>query len=247
MAPAAGASMLEDLADRALRSEFEPVICLEAPEAVEFRAACCAPTAQHLPAAQRRAVRHPRAAGHGGTPRRASRCRCRAAPDARRRRTSTRRRPGAARGHAGRTHARNSRSSSRTYAADCRAGRGCAVGADRWEARLRDQRTGRVGEDTGDDRSRTGLGRATLDSCRPSRTAAPCPCSSARWDTCGSPIRSKTGRVSPGTVSYGPRGMTDAQPHRPVHRVAVKVIARHPSHLAALITPDAMTPIEAQG
>jgi hypothetical protein len=30
--------------------------------------------------------------------------------------------------------------------------------------------------------------------------------------------------------------MTDAQPHRPVHRVAVEVIARHPSHLAALIT-----------
>jgi hypothetical protein len=35
MEPAAGASTIEDLADRALRSEFEPVICLEAPEAVE--------------------------------------------------------------------------------------------------------------------------------------------------------------------------------------------------------------------
>jgi hypothetical protein len=35
MEPAAAASMLEDLADRALRSEFEPVLCLEAPEAVE--------------------------------------------------------------------------------------------------------------------------------------------------------------------------------------------------------------------
>ena len=35
MAPAAGAALLEDLADRALCSEFEPVICLEAPEAVE--------------------------------------------------------------------------------------------------------------------------------------------------------------------------------------------------------------------
>jgi hypothetical protein len=35
MEPAAAAAMLEDLADRALRSEFEPVICLEAPEAVE--------------------------------------------------------------------------------------------------------------------------------------------------------------------------------------------------------------------
>jgi hypothetical protein len=35
MESAAAASMIEDLADRALRSEFEPVICLEAPEAVE--------------------------------------------------------------------------------------------------------------------------------------------------------------------------------------------------------------------
>ena len=35
MDPAAAAALLEDLADRALRSEFEPVLCLEAPEAVE--------------------------------------------------------------------------------------------------------------------------------------------------------------------------------------------------------------------
>jgi conjugative relaxase-like TrwC/TraI family protein len=35
MDPAAAAAMLEDLADRALRSEFEPMVCLEAPEAVE--------------------------------------------------------------------------------------------------------------------------------------------------------------------------------------------------------------------
>jgi hypothetical protein len=39
-------------------------------------------------------------------------------------------------------------------------------------------------------------------------------------------VRSGTARVE----------MTDAQPHRPVHRVAVKGIARHPPHLAALIT-----------
>src|SRR6266487_3341831 len=31
----AAAALLEDLADRALRSEFEPVLCLEAPEAVQ--------------------------------------------------------------------------------------------------------------------------------------------------------------------------------------------------------------------
>ena len=35
MDPAAAASLLEDLADRALASEFEPVICLEAPELAE--------------------------------------------------------------------------------------------------------------------------------------------------------------------------------------------------------------------
>ena len=35
MEPAAAAALLEDLADRALRSEFEPVECLEAPEPVE--------------------------------------------------------------------------------------------------------------------------------------------------------------------------------------------------------------------
>jgi conjugative relaxase-like TrwC/TraI family protein len=35
MDPAAAAARLEDLADRALSSEFEPVVCLEAPEAVQ--------------------------------------------------------------------------------------------------------------------------------------------------------------------------------------------------------------------
>jgi conjugative relaxase-like TrwC/TraI family protein len=35
MDPAAAAALLEDLADRALRSEFEPVTCLEAPELAE--------------------------------------------------------------------------------------------------------------------------------------------------------------------------------------------------------------------
>jgi hypothetical protein len=35
MDPAAAAALLESLADRALRSEFEPVVCLEAPEPAE--------------------------------------------------------------------------------------------------------------------------------------------------------------------------------------------------------------------
>jgi hypothetical protein len=38
MAPAAAAELLEDLADRALASEFEPVACLEAPELVNVPA-----------------------------------------------------------------------------------------------------------------------------------------------------------------------------------------------------------------
>ena len=52
--PAAAASMIEDLADRALRSEFEPVLCLEAPEAVRGAAQLAARRrAQRLPAARR--------------------------------------------------------------------------------------------------------------------------------------------------------------------------------------------------
>jgi hypothetical protein len=35
MDPAAAAALLEDLADRALRGDFERVICLQAPEAVQ--------------------------------------------------------------------------------------------------------------------------------------------------------------------------------------------------------------------
>ena len=42
--PAAAAALLEDLADRALRSEFEPVLCLEAPSRLRCRAACAART-----------------------------------------------------------------------------------------------------------------------------------------------------------------------------------------------------------
>ena len=44
MDPGAAAVLLEDLADRALASEFEPVACLEAPEPTRCRPACCAPT-----------------------------------------------------------------------------------------------------------------------------------------------------------------------------------------------------------
>jgi hypothetical protein len=53
--PDAAAALLEDLADRALRSEFEPVLCLEAPEPVE------------VPASLRRADGRSIYQRHGGT------------------------------------------------------------------------------------------------------------------------------------------------------------------------------------
>ena len=53
--PAAAAALLEDLADRALRSEFEPVACLEAPEPAE------------VPRSLRRADGHSVYQRHGGT------------------------------------------------------------------------------------------------------------------------------------------------------------------------------------
>jgi hypothetical protein len=56
MDPAAAAALLEDLADRALASEFEPIICLEAPELAEARQACGAPTAAASTSATARAT-----------------------------------------------------------------------------------------------------------------------------------------------------------------------------------------------
>ena len=105
--PAAAAALLEGLADRALRSEFEPVACLEAPEPGRGAGQSAARgRAQHLPAARRRAVRHARAAVHRTAHARDRARRRRAAHDSRRRRASARRGPGAARGRAGRTPAR---------------------------------------------------------------------------------------------------------------------------------------------
>ena len=162
-----GHSPLEDLADRALRSEFEPVICLEAPEAVQVPRSLLRADGRSIyqrHGGVRYATRT--AASHGRTPPRASRRRGRAAPNARWRLASTRYRLARLQDTlAGR--AQDSRSSSRTCAADCRSIRGCAVGADRRQARLGDQRAGRVGQDAGDDRSPPGLGRRT--GARPDR------------------------------------------------------------------------------
>ena len=61
MDPAAAAALLEDLADWALHSEFEPVACLEVPEPAGCRAACCAPTGAASTSGTGSAVRHARA------------------------------------------------------------------------------------------------------------------------------------------------------------------------------------------
>ena len=123
--PAAAAALLEDLADRALASEFEPVTCLEAPEPAEVAGQLAARgRAQRLPAARRHPVRHARAAGHGRTHGRASRRGRRAARDPRAGRARARRGPGAARGRAGRTRARRARAQDTRDAQDTRTGSG---------------------------------------------------------------------------------------------------------------------------
>ena len=98
MDPAAAAALLEEVADRALASEFDLVACLEAPEPAEVPASFDARgRAQRLPAARRRAVRHVRAADHGTAHARTRTRDRRAAPEPRRSRTGARRGPGPAR------------------------------------------------------------------------------------------------------------------------------------------------------
>ena len=97
MDPAAAAALLEDLADRALRSEFEPVVCLEAPEVGEVpRSLAACRRAQPLPASRRHPVCHPCATGHGRAHADASTRERRAATDPRASRARPRRRPGPA-------------------------------------------------------------------------------------------------------------------------------------------------------
>jgi conjugative relaxase-like TrwC/TraI family protein len=137
--PAAAAALLESLADRALRGEFEPVVCLEAPEPAK------------VPASLLRA--------DGRTHARASKRRRRAAPDPRASRAGTRRGPRAPGRRAGRTRARHARAHA------IRAARGpgrCRVlGPDRRQTGVGDQCSGRVRQDPG-----PGGGRPRLDSSR---------------------------------------------------------------------------------
>ena len=159
--PAAAAAMLENLADRALASEFEPVVCLEAPELADVppsmrradgrsiyqrHGGTRYATRAHWPwssACSRKPARAPR---HGW---RASRPRTRSAPTwrnsrtrspaPRRARASSSRRPGC-----GRTRPPPH---SRRY---------------RRQARVGDQRPGRIRQDPRPGRSRPHLGRGRL-------------------------------------------------------------------------------------
>ena len=157
--PAAAAALLEDLADRALRSEFEPVLCLEAPEAVEVPRSLLRADGRSVYqrhggvryatraqlAMEERMLAQARA---DGAPRltRAEAARALGADPARLERALD----GSRARHAKRAHR----------------GAGCArtrpprpVGADRRQARVGDQRPGRVRQDPRAGRSRAGAGR----------------------------------------------------------------------------------------
>ena len=108
MEPAAAAALLEDLADRALRSEFEPVVCLEAPEPVEVPRSLLRADGRSI--YQRHGgVRYATRAQLAMEERMLAQARAerRAAHDPRAGRARARRGPGAAGGRAGRTRARH--------------------------------------------------------------------------------------------------------------------------------------------
>ena len=156
--PAAAAALLEDLADRALRSEFEPVLCLEAPELAQVP--------RSLLRADGRSVYQ----RHGGIryatraqlvmeERMLTQARADTAPRLTRAqaahalgaspRTSRRRAHRPRAGHARPAHADRAARGP---------GRRSAVGADRRPARISTERPGRIRQDPRPSRSRPGLG-----------------------------------------------------------------------------------------
>jgi conjugative relaxase-like TrwC/TraI family protein len=155
---AEAAALLEDLADRALRSEFEPVLCLESPDLAEVP--------RRLLRADGRSV-HRR---HGGV-RYATRAqldmegvmvaRASSGDAPRMTRAGARRRPRAARARAQRRRSRRGRHARRFGVAGGPGGRG-AGGADRRPPGVGDQRARRVRQDARDvgDRAAVGGGRA---------------------------------------------------------------------------------------
>jgi hypothetical protein len=108
--PASAAALLEDLADRALRSEFEPVACLEAPEPAEVPRSLLRADGRSV--YQRHGgVRYATHAQLSLEERMLALARATGAPahDPHRRRAGARRGPRATRGRAGRPGARRTR------------------------------------------------------------------------------------------------------------------------------------------
>ena len=158
MDPAAAATLLEDLAGRALASEFEPVACLEAPEPVQ------------VPASLLRADGRGVYQRHGGVrfathaqlsmeQRMLALARASGAPSGPgRRRAGARRGPGFARTRAGRRRVRCARGAHADRAARGSGRRG-AVGADRRQAGLGAQRASWIWQDVGAGRGGYSVGR----------------------------------------------------------------------------------------
>ena len=210
--PEAAARLLEETADRILRSEFDPVLCLEAPDPVDLPA--------DLVRADGRSVYR----RHGGT-RYATRAqlsmeethgragagRDRAAHDPRGRRSRARRGPRAARARAGRRRGKRRRRRHRFRAARG-PGRGRAVGADRRPARVGDQRArpGRARPGSWPRSPRHGRRQASARSSgspRPSRPATP-------WPRAGSSPTTAPGSsaTSPADAARGATGPSQRAP-----------------------------------
>ena len=163
--PAAAAALLEDLADRALRSEFEPVACLEAPEPAEVPRSLLRADGRSI--YQRHGgVRYATHAQLSLEERMLALARATGAP--RMTRADAARALGADLAQleaalAGRAPDAQDRAARRQPAHAHRAARGSgrrrAVGADRRPARLGDQRARRIRQDLGAGRGGPGVGR----------------------------------------------------------------------------------------
>ena len=200
MDPAAAAALLEDLADRALRSEFEPVACLEAPEPAT------------APAGLRRADGRSVYQRHGGVrfathaqltleQRMLALARAGGAP--RMDRDDAARALGA---DLDQLEAALAGAAPDTYDARTRTGlradqaAAALVSADRRPAGLGDQRARRVGQDLGADRGGTGVGRGRA---RPGDRDHPVPVGPQH-----------PGRRSPGVLQHRPVPGPPARPAR---------------------------------
>ena len=159
MDPAAAAALLEDLADRTLRSQFEPVACLDAPEPLQVPATLLRVDGRSV---YRRhgGVRYATHAQLTLEQRMMALARASAAP--RMDRAEAARALGADLAQLDRALAGHAREAQRPAHADGAArgsGRGRAVGADRRPARVGDKRARRVRENVGAGRGRPGVGR----------------------------------------------------------------------------------------